>query len=125
MSLRTLAGVVLLLAVSVGLAATNPTMREYRAFLETQLEQAAARLDQGGQSGERDRQLLREQAKPLIAQLLASATVRRNAGVFSLFETKLLGLDITVLGIATKFIPIAGTDELEKKIHQLSSRPLP
>ncbi|HEV8540093.1 MAG TPA: DUF4359 domain-containing protein [Nitrospiraceae bacterium] len=121
MSTRVLAAVVFLLAITVGLAATNPTMGDYDVFVRGLLSQAVERMDQTGQGNERDqdRRMLRSQAKQLAASLLKSATVRRNYGLFSQFETRILGIDIVVLGIGNRFIPVKGIEDVNEKIHRL------
>lgn len=118
MSTRVLTIVMVLLAVSVGLAATNPTMGDYKAFVDELLNQAIEQ--KRGTARDQDEQMLRSQARQLVASLLASATVRRDWGVFSLFETKILGSDLLILGIGHRFIPMKGVEELNEKIHRLA-----
>jgi hypothetical protein len=123
MSTRVLVVLVFLLGITVGLAATNPTAGDYDAFIDGVLSRAVERMDQTGHANERDkdRQMIRSQVKQLAASLLASATVRRNYGFFSLFETKVFGIDIVVLGIGNRFVPVKGVEDLTTKIHRLAS----
>jgi hypothetical protein len=121
----TLGIVVVLLTISVGLAATNPNTVDYEAFLLGLVNQAVERMDQPGQRDSRDmvRQLLQSQGRQLAASLLAPTTVRRNYGLFSVFETRVLGVNVLVLGIGNRFVPIKGVDELMTKLRQVSRPP--
>lgn len=127
MSTPVLGIVVFLLAVGVGLAATNPTMADYEVFVGGLLNQAAERMDRTGPASEqdKDRQLVRAQVKQLAASLLSSATIRRNYGFLSLFETRVFGIDLVVLGIGNRFIPVKGVDDVAEKFRRLAPAPGP
>jgi len=121
MSNWTLGLVVLLLALSVGLALTNPTMPDYLAFLDRQLGRA---LEQGpqGRSGMLGAWFATEGRRVLDA-LIRPNTTRRNYGFFSLFETTLLEERVLVLGIGNKFFPLQGVESVRKKVEALTVQP--
>lgn len=125
MSTWSLAIVAVLLAVSVGLAATNPTTADYEVFLLGLVNEALERMDQSSRTQERDivRHLLQSQGRQLAASLLGPTTIRRNYGLFSVFETNVLGVNVRVLGIGSRFIPVKGVDELTAKLRHLSRPP--
>jgi hypothetical protein len=125
MSNATLGLLVLVLAVLVGLAATNPTMGDYVQHLELRLDEAQAQLAPAGRGGqEKDdrmaliRELLRQNRRPLIESLILPNTVRKNFGVASLFETTVFNTKVVVLGIARTFVPLKGGDELVLAIRR-------
>ena len=102
-----------LLGICVVLAATNPTTDDYLLFLETRLSQALERMDQTAPSREQNliRSVFRTQGKRLIEGLVRPNTVRRNWGLASLFETRVLDVRVVVLGMAGRFVPIKGVEE--------------
>jgi hypothetical protein len=114
-----------LLATAVGLAASNPTTEQYTAFLEASLTRALNQMAQADTAGETtpDRKLIRDllksQGTKVIRSLTRSNTVRRNFGLFSIFETSALGVQVQVLGIARQFVPLEDEKELLRKIGQL------
>ena len=101
------------LGICVVLAATNPTTDDYLLFLETRLSQALERMDQTAPSREQNliRSVFRTQGKRLIEGLVRPNTVRRNWGLASLFETRVLDVRVVVLGMAGRFVPIKGVEE--------------
>lgn len=121
MSTRLLIVIVTVLALFVALAATNPTTAAYGVFIETTFERALEHLQE---PESRDRKIIQEllasQGKKMIPALIRSHTVRRNYGLFSLFETRLLQVDITIVGIAGRFIPLDDEEELKKKLGRLA-----
>lgn len=121
MSNRALGIVVTLLAVCVGLVLTNPTMQDYVAFLEQRLVLA---LDQRPQ-GKSDLMgvLLTGQGRQVIEALVRPNTMRRSYGLFSLFETSLLGEHVLVLGVGGMFIPLRGIEQVAKKVEGLGLLP--
>ncbi len=110
-----------LLGICVALALTNPTQRDYGVFLQMQLGLAVNRMDQALPAQERDLMhgLYATQGPKLIELVLQKYTKRRNFGLFSLFESRVLEQKVIVLGIATRFIPLEGVDEATVKLGQL------
>ncbi|MEW6247092.1 MAG: DUF4359 domain-containing protein [Nitrospirota bacterium] len=106
------------LGVCVALAATNPTTDDYLLFLEAKLSQALERMDQTAPSREQNliRSVFRTQGKRLIAGVVRPNTVRRNWGLVSLFETRVLDVRVVVLGVAGRFVPIEGVEEATLKL---------
>lgn len=101
------------LGICVVLAATNPSTDDYLLFLEEQLSQALDRMDQTAPSREQNliRSVFRTQGKRLIEGLVRPNTVRRNWGLVSLFETRVVDVRVVVLGISGRFVPIEGVEE--------------
>ncbi len=121
MSNTSLAVVVILLGCCVVLVMTNPTSKDYGAFLQAQLELAVGRMDPS--LSEQERMLIHglysSQGPKLIEMVLQKHTNRRNFGFFSLFESHVLGQKVVVVGVASKFIPLEGVDEITVKVGQL------
>ncbi len=121
MSNTSLAVVVILLGCCVVLVMTNPTSKDYGAFLQAQLELAVGRMDPS--LSEQERMLIHglyaSQGPKLIEMVLQNHTNRRNFGFFSLFESHVLGQKVVVVGVASKFIPLEGVDEITVKVGQL------
>lgn len=118
MSTRLLILIVTMLALAVGLAATNPSWPDYLRFLDGVLNQAAGEPD-----GRSDMvgALLRNKA--VIEAVVRSQTLRRDYGLFSLFETNLWDVQFVVLGIGGQFIPLDGLDQAKKKLSGLKPPP--
>ncbi|MBM4124183.1 MAG: DUF4359 domain-containing protein [Nitrospira sp.] len=125
MAMRTgsLALVVLVLGIGVGLAATNPTSNDYYGFVEGQLAGAVERLDAAAPSGDLVRQVFKSQGAMVVQSIVRPNTTRRNYGLFSIFTTKLLDVEVVVVGAGTVFVPIDGLDDVAKKISHLGSPP--
>ena len=121
MSNRLLLMLVLLLAVCVALAATNPTTRDYGTFLQASLSQALERMDRSEPTNQRKiiRDLLTAQGARVIESLIRSNTVRRNYGLFSIFETHAFDVRVVVVGVGRHFFPAEGQEEIAKKLGQL------
>jgi hypothetical protein len=119
MSNRGLVVIILVLAVSVGLAATNPTLNDYQAFIEGLMAQAVERTDGSTQAGSLVRELFRSQGKKVVEVMIRPNTLRHNFGLCSLFETRVLGTKVLVVGVVNQFIPIEGVDELKEKMERL------
>ncbi len=121
MSNRLLLIIVLSLAVCVVLAASNPTTRDYGTFLQTSLSEALQRMDQREPTNQHKiiRDLLTAQGKRTIESLIRSNTVRRNYGLFSIFETHAFDVRVVVVGVGKHFFPIDGQEEIAKKLGQL------
>ncbi len=121
MSNTSLAVVVILLGCCVVLVMTNPTSKDYGAFLQAQLDLAVGRMDPS--LSEQERMLIHglyaSQGPKLIEMVLQNHTNRRNFGFFSLFESHVLGQKVVVVGVASKFIPLEGVDEITVKVGQL------
>lgn len=126
MRISVLAVIALLLGLSVALAATNPTKQEYRLFLEGELGRA---LDKADQAHPRDseivRSFLRSQGPKLIESIVWNNTFRSNYGLCSHFETRVLGVRISVLGVARKFILLTEQDELVRAFGRTGLAPSP
>ncbi len=110
-----------LLGICVALALTNPTSQDYGAFLQAQLGLAVDRMDQS--LSEQERALMRglyaTQGPKLIELVLQKYTQRRNFGLLSLFESRVLEQKVVVLGVASRFVPIEGVEEATVKLGQL------
>jgi Domain of unknown function (DUF4359) len=122
MSLVRLAGIVLTLAGAVGLALSNPTMDDYLQFVEQELGRAIDRMDQHTPSREQQliRDVFRSQSKKLIAGVVRPATVRRNWGLVSQYETQIADAKVVVLGVGGRFIPIKGLEETTLRIGRMA-----
>ncbi len=113
----TLAIIVLLLSIGVGLAATNPTKQEYGVFLEGVLSRALERMDQAqSRDGGLIREILKSQGRKIVQSVVWSNTVRRNYGLFSIFETRLFDVRIAVLGVGRTFVPLDDLDEVTRSL---------
>lgn len=122
MSLVRLAIIVLTLAGAVGLALSNPTMDDYLQFVEQELGRAIDRMDQHTPSREQQliRGVFRSQSKKLIAGVVRPATVRRNWGLVSQYETEIADAKVVVLGVGGRFIPIKGLEETTLRIGRMA-----
>jgi len=118
MSTRLLILIVSVLALAVGLAATNPTWPDYLRFLDGFLNQAAG--EPGGGSDVVGALL---QNRAVIEAVLRSQTLRRDYGLFSLFETNIWDVQFVVLGIGGRFVPLDGLDQAKKKLQRLKPPP--
>ncbi len=122
MSLVRLAIIVLALAGAVGLALSNPTMDDYLQFVEQELGRAIDRMDQ--HTPTREQQLIRDifhsQSKKLVSGVVRPATVRRNWGLVSQYETRVADTKVVVLGIGGQFVPIKGLEEVTLKIGRMA-----
>src|SRR5687767_8029020 len=107
MSNRALLIIVVFLGVCVALAASNRTMPDYGLCLQTALSQALQRMDQTEPANQRKiiRDLLTTQGKRVIESLIRSNTVRRNYGLFSVFETHAFDVRVVVVGVGMNFFP--------------------
>jgi Domain of unknown function (DUF4359) len=113
MSLLRLMLIVVVLATSVVLALTNPTMDQYLSFVQTKLTQAMDRMDQSTpeREGAVVRNIFRRHSQELLNSMVRPHTIRQNWGVLSRFETTVLGTRVVVIGIGNQFIPVEGVDE--------------
>ncbi len=113
MSLLRLSLVVTVLAVTVVLALTNPTMDQYLSFVQVELTKAMDRMDQSTPERERTvvRNIFHRHSQELLNSVVRSHTMRKNWGVLSWFETTVLGARVVVIGIGNQFIPVEGLDE--------------
>jgi Domain of unknown function (DUF4359) len=112
MSLLRLSLVVTVLAVSVVLALTNPSMDQYLSFVQVELTKAMDRMDQSipEREGTVVRNIYRRHSQELLNSMVRPHTMRQNWGVLSRFETTVLGTRVVVIGIGNRFIPIEGVD---------------
>lgn len=113
MSLLRLSLVVTVLALSVVLALTNPTMDQYLSFVQVELTKAMDRMDQAipEREGTVVRNIFRRHSQELLNSMVRPHTVRQNWGVLSRFETTVSGTRVVVIGIGNRFIPVEGIDE--------------
>ena len=126
-STRILMLLVSCLTIAVVLAATNPSRDDYDAFLEAIVTQAVERRAQEvpQQQGEMMHGLLQSLLKPIMQSLIHPNTIRRDYGVFSIFETRVLESRVVVLGIGTKLIPLRGVEEIIQKLGRLAPKANP
>ncbi|MCP9447571.1 MAG: DUF4359 domain-containing protein [Nitrospira sp.] len=121
MSLARLVFLVVILAGAVGAAWSNPTTDDYVRFVESELHRALDRLDE--RTSARDQRLIHEviraQSKQLMDGVVRPATIRKNWGLFSWYETQAIGTKVVVLGIGGRFVPISGAEEVAKTIERL------
>jgi hypothetical protein len=120
MQTSTLIILLMVLALAVVLAATNPTTEQYSVFLNASLMRALDRMDD---QGTRDRQLVRDllraEGKKVIESLARTNTVRNNYGLFSIFETNAFGMRVEVVGVGFMFFPLENEQELSAKLGRL------
>ena len=120
MGTKALAVVTIILGLGFWLAWTNPTAKAYEHFQDQLLSRAVDRLESSG-GGKKEgvlRQLAKTRSGMFFKSLVRSQTVRRNYGLFCLFETKLLGTKIVVLGVGGKFIPLTDVDDALREVEQ-------
>ena len=113
MSLLRLSLVVAVLAVSVVLALMNPTTDQYLGFVQAELSKALDRMDQSTpeREGTVVRNIFRRHSQELLDSMVRPHTTRKNWGIFSRFDTTVLGTRVVVIGIGNQFVPIEGVDE--------------
>ena len=113
MSLPRLILMVVVLATCVVLAQTNPTTDHYLVFVQAELAKAMDRMDQSTpeREGTVVRNIFRRHSQELINSMVRPHTIRHNWGLFSRFETTVLGTRVVVIGIGSQFIPVEGVDE--------------
>lgn len=123
MSTGALAGLVLLLALGIGLVLTNPTLDDYTEFVAATAQRAIGGAGQAGRGPEQERvaQILETQGRRLLAPLIRANTVRRDYVAFSLFETRLLDQRVLVLGIAHRFLPMPGTEAALRRLGEFAA----
>jgi hypothetical protein len=122
MSTLKLATVVVGLLMAVGLAATNPTMEGYVAFVETRLTAEIDKIDKTASRADQEliQKIFRAQGSKLVEGLVRPRTTRSNWGVLSLFETNVLEEPVLVLGVAGQFIPLRGVEAATLKVGRLA-----
>ena len=113
MSVLRLSLVVTVLAMSVVLALTNPTMEQYLSFVQGELAKAMDRMDQSTpeREGTVVRNIFRRHSQELLNSMVRPHTIRQNWGLLSRFETTVPGTRVVVIGIGSQFIPVQGVDE--------------
>lgn len=121
-----LIAIVLLLGLCVSLAATNPTKEKYGRFLEGELAHGLERIERvQTRDAALIRDVLKSQGPKLIESLVWNNTLRRNYGLFSLFETRALGATVSFVGIGGTFIPLTERSELTRALSRLNGPPAP
>ena len=113
MGLLRLSLVVAALAVSVVLTLMNPTTDQYLGFVQGELTKAMDRMDQSTpeREGAVVKSIFRRHSQELLDSMVRPHTTRQNWGIFSRFETMVLGTRVVVIGIGNQFIPVEGVDE--------------
>jgi len=113
---------VILLALSIALVLSNPTMDDYLSFVERELGKAMDRSDLSYAPREQAmvKSIFRSHSHELMATAVRPHTVRRNWGVLSIYETSLFDVQIVVLGFAGSFIPLKGIDEAIVRLGRLA-----
>jgi len=120
MSNRILFGIVIVLSLCTTLAVLNPTREQYARFLEESLQKALDRMDQQPDDGQKAlHDVLRAHGNKIIASVVSSRTIRHNYGLLTVYETRVLDLDIRVIGVAGLFIPLEREDDLVKKLGRV------
>lgn len=109
---------VVVLGVAVGLVILNPTIPEYLEFVHGVVKDAAERVGEGDVSQERRliQQVFRARGPHLIETVVRPNTVRRNYGAFSIFVTRIGRVEIRVMGIAHRFVPLEDPHEIAVKL---------
>jgi len=122
MNLLQLLCLVVGLSIAVALALTNPTMEQYLSFVQSELSQAVEHMDSSTPERERAvvQNIFRSHGRELIQSVVRPNTVRRNWGLLSRFETKVLDVHIVVLGIGGHFVPLKGVDEAVLRLGRLT-----
>ena len=122
MSLLRLVCVVVILSISLALAWTNPTMEQYLAFVQSELSHEIERMDPSTPEKEKAvvQNIFRSHGRELIQGLVRPNTRRRNWGLLSRYETKILDVHVVVLGIGGYFIPLEGVDEAVLRLGRLT-----
>ncbi|HEU4684757.1 MAG TPA: DUF4359 domain-containing protein [Nitrospira sp.] len=113
---------VTVLGSSVLLAASNPSMEMYLAFVEAEFGRALDRHQTREPSRERDmlRAVFRSHSREIVASLVRPHTARHNWGLFSIFETTALDVHVKVVGIGGHFIPVQGMDDAVVRLGRLA-----
>lgn len=113
---------VIVLSAAVGLAMTNPTMEDYLHFVEQELGRALDKMDQ--QAPRREQQFIRDvfraQSKALMQSVVRPQTKRWNWGLLSRYETTVGDMQVVVIGIGGRFIPVRGVEEATLKIGRMA-----
>lgn len=122
MTLFRLSLLTITLSLCVGLAYFNPTMDQYLAFVETQLENAIDRSDKSQPRRERDmvKAIFLSHSHELVDDVVRRHTIRQNWGLASSYETNVLDSKILVLGIGGHFIPLKGMDDSILRLGRLA-----
>jgi hypothetical protein len=124
MGTRPLIVIVIILGVCVALAATNPTKLDYGQFLEGELHQALDQVDAGRFADARlIRQFLKSQGPGFIQAVVSHNTLRHNYGLFSLFETRILGERLSILGVGSRFVPLTDREHLSRLLGRAKLSP--
>jgi hypothetical protein len=120
MSNRALVGIVIVLGLCVALAALNPSREQYAHYLQESLAKALERMEAGpGHEQKALHDALKAHGNRIIESVVASRTIRRNYGLLAVYETRVLDVDIRVVGVAGAFIPLERQDELVKQLGRL------
>ena len=120
MTNRGLFAIVIVLALCTALAALNPSREQYAQYLEESLAKALERMvEQPGDPQKALHAALKAHGKKIIESVVTSRTVRHNYGLLAVYETRVLDVDIRVVGVAGMFIPLERQDDLVKKLGRV------
>jgi hypothetical protein len=122
MTVLRLAIVVIALALSIGLVLSNPSMDEYLTFVEAEIGKAMDRSDQSQSTREQAmlKTIFRSHSHELMSTAVRPHTVRRNWGLFSVYETSVFDSRVVVLALAGSFFPLKGIDEAIVRLGRLA-----
>ena len=125
MKIWMLLALVFVLGIAVALAISNPSSQDYESFLQDQILAALERMD--AQPSARDQAIFREVIKThgnqVVHAFVLPATLRTNYGLWSVFQTRLFGVDVIVYGVAGRFIPKDDPDALTRKVGAMVMTP--
>lgn len=112
--------IVLLLGIGWWLASNNPTSQAYENFQDQLLREAVQRVESSQQEKSKTiiKQLMNSKNSLFFKSLIRSQTIRRNFGLFSLFETKIVSSRFIVLGIGGTFYPLSDPEEAIKNFER-------
>lgn len=116
---------VLVLGTAVFLAVTNPSSKDYESFLQSQIVAALERMDAQPSVRERAiyRDVIRAHGNQVVHTFVLPATLRTDYGLWSVFETRLFGVDVVVYGVAGHLIPKDKPDTLTRKVGAMVMTP--
>jgi hypothetical protein len=116
---------VLVLGTAVFLAVSNPSSQDYESFLQSQIVAALERMDAQPSARERAifRDVIRAHGDQVVHTFVLPATLRTNYGLWSVFQTRLFGVDVVVYGVGGHFIPKDEPDTLTRKVGAMVMTP--
>jgi hypothetical protein len=117
--------IVVTLSLAIWLAVTNPTKEDYARFLGTVMDQALLHMSEAPSTRDRDilREVIRAHGREVIASMIMPGTKRGNFGFWSVFESRLFGVEVIVYGAGGKFYPRDEPEEVVKKLGRIVMTP--